>query len=158
MADTKISADPNATALAGTEKLAGVQSSANVNITPAQIKTFTSASPTLVTPALGVATATSVAIGGATIGTNALAVTGTSLLNGAATVAAATVMPAGGTADTGVMLSTTAHFGVFFGSGAPTLSAAKGSLYLRSDGTTTSDRMYVNTDAGTTWTAVTTVA
>ena len=38
-------------------------------------------SPTLVTPALGVATATSLAIGGATIGTNALAVTGTTLLN-----------------------------------------------------------------------------
>jgi len=40
-----------------------------------------SASPTLVTPALGVATATSVAIGGATIGANALAVTGSVLFN-----------------------------------------------------------------------------
>jgi len=38
-------------------------------------------SPTLVTPALGVATATSVAIGGATIGANALAVTGSVLFN-----------------------------------------------------------------------------
>jgi len=43
-------------------------------------------SPTLVTPALGVATATSVAIGGATIGANALAVTGTVLFNTALTV------------------------------------------------------------------------
>lgn len=42
-------------------------------------KTLTS--PTLTTPALGVATATSVAIGGATIGSNGLAVTGTVLLN-----------------------------------------------------------------------------
>jgi hypothetical protein len=48
--------------------------------------------------------------------------------------------------------------GVYFGSGAPTVSAAKGSLYLRSDGSGVNDRMYVNTDAGTTWTAVTTVA
>ncbi|MBI5465974.1 MAG: hypothetical protein HY974_01645, partial [Candidatus Kerfeldbacteria bacterium] len=38
--------------------------------------------PTLVTPILGVASGTSLALGGATIGTNALAVTGTTLLTG----------------------------------------------------------------------------
>ncbi len=38
------------------------------------------------------------------------------------------------------------------------VSAAKSSLYLRSDGSTTNDRMYVNTNGTTTWTAVTTVA
>ena len=69
-----------------------------------------------------------------------------------------TAIPAGGTAGAGFTLSSTANFGVFFGSGAPTLSAAKGSLYLRSDGSTTNDRMYVNTNGSTTWTAVTTVA
>ncbi len=41
-----------------------------------------STSPTLVTPALGVATATSLAVGGATIGTNGLAVTGHVLVEG----------------------------------------------------------------------------
>lgn len=41
-----------------------------------------STSPSLVTPALGVATATSLAIGGATIGSNGLAVTGHTLLEG----------------------------------------------------------------------------
>lgn len=61
--------------------------------------------------------------------------------------------PAGGTTGLGLKLSSTANLGVFFGSGAPTLSAAKGSLYLRTDGSTTNDRMYVNTDGGTTWTA-----
>ena len=44
------------------------------------------------------------------------------------------------------------------GTGAPTLTAPKGSLYLRTDGSTTNDRMYVNTDGATTWTAVTTAA
>ena len=44
------------------------------------------------------------------------------------------------------------------GSGAPTLTAPKGSLYLRTDGSTTSTRAYINTDAGTTWTAITTAA
>jgi hypothetical protein len=67
-----------------------------------------------------------------------------------------TAIPAGGTAGVGVRVSDTANFGVFFGSGAPTLSAAKGSLYLRSDGSGTGDRMYVNTDGSTAWTAVTT--
>lgn len=51
-----------------------------------------------------------------------------------------------------------AFCGIAWGSGAPTLTAPKGCLYLRTDGTTTNDRMYINTDAGTTWTAVTTAA
>jgi hypothetical protein len=70
----------------------------------------------------------------------------------------ATAIPAGGLAGKGYVFSTTANFGIFFGSGVPTLSAAKGSLYLRSDGTTTNDRMYVNTNGSTTWTAVITAA
>jgi hypothetical protein len=74
------------------------------------------------------------------------------------TVNGATAIPAGGTAGAGLMVSTTANFGVFFGSGAPTLSAAKGSLYLRSDGSTVNDRMYVNTNGSTTWTSVVTSA
>ena len=70
----------------------------------------------------------------------------------------ATALPAGGVAGAGYVFSSTANFGIFFGSGVPTLSAAKGSLYLRSDGTTTNDRMYVNTNGVTTWTAVITAA
>jgi len=46
---------------------------------------------TTLNPALGVATATSLAIGGATIGTNALAVTGTTLLNSALTYGGVTL-------------------------------------------------------------------
>lgn len=45
---------------------------------------------------------------------------------------------------------------LFFGSGAPGFTAPKGSLYLRADGSSSSTRAYINTDAGTTWTAVTT--
>lgn len=44
------------------------------------------------------------------------------------------------------------------GSGAPSHSAPKGSLYSRTDGSSTSTRLYVNTDGGTTWTNVTTAA
>lgn len=53
-----------------------------VKTTAAQLKTFMSASPTLVTPVLGVASGTSLALGGATIGSNALAVTGTAAFSG----------------------------------------------------------------------------
>lgn len=77
---------------------------------------------------------------------------------GAATVQDATGIPAGGTAGAGYKFSSTANFGVFFGSGAPTLSAAKGSLYLRSDGSGTTNRAYINTNGATTWTAITTSA
>lgn len=69
-----------------------------------------------------------------------------------------TGIPAGGTKGTGILLSTTKDLGVFFGSGVPTLSAAKGSLYIRTDGSSTSTRMYINSDGGTTWTNVTTAA
>lgn len=47
---------------------------------------------------------------------------------------------------------------VYVGSGAPTVSAAKGSLYLRTDGSTTNDRAYIATNSSGTWTAITTVA
>ena len=77
---------------------------------------------------------------------------------GSVTSRRTTAIPAGGAAGVGVLFSSTSNYGTFFGSGAPTLSAAKGSLYLRSDGTGVADRMYVNTDGSTTWTAVSTVA
>ena len=69
-----------------------------------------------------------------------------------------TAIPAGGTTGSGFKLSSTANLGIFFGSGAPTLSAAKGSKYMRTDGSTTNNREYINTDGGTTWTAVITAA
>ena len=66
--------------------------------------------------------------------------------------------PANGATNAVLLFGTTAGFGIYFGSGAPTVSAGKGSLYLRSDGSSTSTRLYVNSDGGTTWTAVTTAA
>jgi len=77
---------------------------------------------------------------------------------GNARILSGTAVPAGGTAGAGYLMSSTTNLGVFFGSGAPTLSAAQGSLYLRTDGSSTSTRMYVNTTGSTVWTAVTTAA
>lgn len=44
------------------------------------------------------------------------------------------------------------------GTNAPTHSAAQGTLYIRTDGSSTSTRLYVNTDGGTTWTNFTSAA
>lgn len=77
-------------------------------------------------------------------------------VDGEVTVASGTATPAGGTAGKGLTFGTTANLGVFFGSGAPTLSAAQGSLYIRTDGSSTSTRLYVNTTGSTVWTNVTT--
>ena len=76
---------------------------------------------------------------------------------GAVTALSGSAATAGGAA--GFLATTTAAgLGIYFGSGAPTVAAAKGSLYLRTDGTTTNDRAYINTNGSTTWTALTTVA
>ncbi len=45
-----------------------------------------------------------------------------------------TAIPAGGTAGAGLSMFSTTNFGLFGGSGAPTLSAAQGSIYARSNG------------------------
>ena len=44
------------------------------------------------------------------------------------------------------------------GAGAPNWAAQKGSLYIRTDGSSSSTRIYVNTDGASTWTNVTTAA
>jgi hypothetical protein len=77
---------------------------------------------------------------------------------GNVTIGSGVAITAGGSKVAGVSFTSTADFGVYTGSGAPSISAAKGSLYLRSDGTTTTSRAYINTDGATTWTAITTVA
>lgn len=81
----------------------------------------------------------------------------TTSLTGTVTARSASALTAGGAAAF-IATNTANNMGIYFGSGAPTVSAAKGSLYLRSDGTTTNDRAYINTNGTTTWTALTTAA
>lgn len=65
---------------------------------------------------------------------------------------------AGGSTRNSVCMSSTAGLCVYVGSGAPTISAAQGSIYLRTDGSSTSTRIYVNSTGSTTWVAVTTAS
>ena len=48
--------------------------------------------------------------------------------------------------------------GIYTGNGAPTFVATKGSLYVQLDATTTTTRLYINTDGSTTWAYFTTSA
>jgi hypothetical protein len=66
-----------------------------------------------------------------------------------------TIAPAAGGAE--MIEFGTTGIGIYIGSGAPTISAIKGSLYLRTDGSSTSTRLYVN-NGTTTWVAVTTAS
>ena len=91
--------------------------------------------------------------------TGAVTVTGTI---GAAITATSTVtarsasgLTAGGAAGF-IGTNVAAGMGVYFGSGVPTVAAAQGSLYLRSDGNSTSTRAYINTNGTTGWAAITT--
>lgn len=85
-------------------------------------------------------------------GTAANYMAGTLAVNGAVAT------PAGGSTTAFLQMGSTAGFGIYFGSGAPTITAPQGSIYIRSDGSSTSTRMYVNTTGSTTWTNLVTAA
>lgn len=53
--------------------------------------------------------------------------------------------------------STTTTMGIYYGSGVPTIAAATGSLFLRSDGTGPTNRAFISS-GGTGWTGLTTNA
>lgn len=88
MADLALGSLTASTTIAGTDLLYAVIGGNSRKITLANFLT----SPTLVTPALGVAAGTSLAIGGATIGSNALAVTGTAAISGNTTLGSSALL------------------------------------------------------------------
>lgn len=111
---------------------------------------------TIATPTITGGTITTATLTTPTITTPT--VTGTLTGSDAIVAHSATAIPAAGAGIAGLKFSSTADFGVFFGAGAPVHSAAKGSMYMRSNGSGTNNRIYVNTDGGSTWTALLTVA
>ena len=76
---------------------------------------------------------------------------------GDVTVRSDVATPAAGSTSARLRFGTTAGFGIYYGSGAPTVSAAQGSLYMRSDGTA-NNRLYINTNGTTGWTAFNTTS
>lgn len=97
------------------------------------------ANKTLTTPNIGAATGTS------------------TVLTGIVTARSATATPAAASAVAGVTMGSAA-VGIYWGTGSPNtvVTAAQGSLYIRTDGSGVGDRMYINTDGATAWVAFTT--
>lgn len=170
---TKWSAFSAGSAIQATDEVVGLQSSANVRWVWSAVKTYVIGAATAV---LAIAAGKTVTISNTLTfaGTDSTvmtfpstsatlartdagnAFTGSQTATGSVTALSGTAIPAAGAGSAALLVSSTANFGVFFGSGAPTVSAAKGSLYLRSDGSGVADRMYVNTNGTTGWTAVAT--
>jgi len=141
--------------ISGGNILTGGFTSATGNVTGGNLRTTGQMSATGNVTGGNVNTAGLITVTGNITGGNVLSSAIVSAV-GAATILSGTAIPAGGTAGAGYKMSSTANLGIFFGSGAPTLTAAQGSLYLRTDGSTTNNRLYVNTNGASTWTAVTT--
>lgn len=68
-----------------------------------------------------------------------------------------TATPVAASAIAGLQIGSAA-VGIYIGTGDPTAAAAKGSLYIRTDATTTTTRLWINTNGSTTWTNFTTAA
>jgi hypothetical protein len=90
-----------------------------------------------------------------TLASGALTVTGAASATGVVIAKNATTDTAGGVV---AFQAGNGLWGIYYGSGAPTASAPLGSLYMRTNGTNTSNRLYVNTNGGTSWAGVVTDA
>lgn len=131
------------------------------------ISSPTISSPTISSPnitgSLGNISTGTITASGAITASSTLAVTGDTTLTGSLTgstistsgqitMQSSTSPPSAGASTAGLLMSSTSSFGIFYGSEAPTFTAAQGSIYLRTDGSSTSTRLYVNTTGSTTWT------
>jgi hypothetical protein len=93
--------------------------------------------------------------GSVTTGTSA--VSGTLTVVGQPTFLSASAPPTSGSAAVGIKMGTST-LGLYFGVGVPTSSVATNSLYMRTDGSTTTSRLYVSTSATGGWATFTSTA
>jgi hypothetical protein len=59
---------------------------------------------------------------------------------------------------TNVAIPSATQPSIVAGTGAPTFTAVKGTLYIRLDGSSTVTRLYINTTGSTTWTTIASAA
>src|SRR5258708_6939655 len=72
--------------------------------------------------------------------------------NGSAKIESTPPAISGGDTSHAYFMASGSLFGIFYGVGAPTITAAQGSLYLRTDGVINA-RLYINTTGSNVWTA-----
>lgn len=123
----------------------------------------TAVTGSLTTSTALVATTTVTAGTGLTVTTGGAAITGNSGITGTLGVSSTVIVNSATAVTAGGAIALTIGGGVtapqiLAGSGVPTLTATQGSLYLRTDGSSTSTRLYVNTTGSTVWTNVVTAA
>ncbi len=99
-------------------------------------------------PTIGTS-AGSLAVSAAAVFASTCQVNGNFLGVGTVSALSAEALTAGGKLAYG---ATTGGPGIYTGSGNPTVSAAQGSIYLKSDGSGIADRLWVNTNGTTGWT------
>lgn len=101
-------------------------------------------------------TGKNMAVGGTFTATGAVTATAGATSPSNFTALSATGNTSGGVATAALAMGTSG-IGIYYGDGAPTISAAKGSLYLNFTGSSTATRLYVN-NGTTNWIAVTTAS
>lgn len=79
-------------------------------------------------------------------------------VNAGTSISAGTSITAAGVVAAGTAFDFTGGPTIIFGAGAPTVAAAQGSLYLNTTGSSTTTRLYVNTNGTTGWTDFITTA
>ncbi len=123
----------------------------------AAISSGTNEGMTLDAKGSGTITLNSIATGNIVLGraTTGVSFSGTGLL----TARSGTATPAAASAVAGLCMGSSSIC-VYWGTGSPNtaLTAAKGSLFIATDGSSASTRMFVNTDGSTAWAAVTTAS
>jgi hypothetical protein len=85
-------------------------------------------------------------------GGHVLGIGGNYLLPGRVITQSATATPAAASAVAALTMGS-ANVGIYWGTGGPGFTAPKGSLYIQTDAASATSRLWVNTNASTTWTA-----
>jgi hypothetical protein len=109
--------------------------------------------------ASGSITSSNLTASGLITGSAGISVNSTFTSSGAILAVTGTTVMAGGVVGKGVFFGGTTNFGIYYGSGAPTIAAAAGSWYIRTDGGTSLTRAYIQSSGSSaTWVGLLTTA
>jgi hypothetical protein len=107
----------------------------------------------------GALTSTAITASGLITGSAGVSVSSTFTSSGNINAVSGTTITAGGVTGKGIMLFGSTTFGIYAGSGAPTIAAGQGSFYMRTDGASSLSRAYIQTSGSTnTWVGLLTTA
>jgi hypothetical protein len=107
----------------------------------------------------GALTSTAITASGLITGSAGVSLNSSFTSSGNINAVTGTTITAGGVAGRGILLHGSTVFGIYAGSGAPTIAAGQGSFYMRTDGASSLSRAYVQSSGSTnTWVGMLTTA